>query len=249
MTEQSVRFDRAVEFYDRTRALPPDVVERQAEVLMGELAGCERVLEIGVGTGRVAVTLDVPMIGLDLSRPMMEVLRTKTSTIPLVEGDATRLPFADACFSAAYAAHVLHLIPTWEEALAELVRVVRPGGRVLAVRGSGATSLEREMNAALGVRRTPVGANTIEDVDDGARRLGLGVRVLPTITWTVTTRVADLIDDVAKGVWSGLWDRTDEERRVLADRVRAWTTERFGSADAEVPATSSFAWHVYDVPS
>ena len=249
MTGESVRFDRAAAYYDRTRALPPEVVERQAEILGGELSGCRRVLEIGVGTGRIAVSLDVPVIGLDLSRPMMEVLRAKSATIPLVEGDATRLPFPDGSFDAAYAAHVLHLIPTWEDALAELVRVVRPGGRILAIRSSGATDLEREMNDAVTVRRVAIGANTIEDVDDGARRLGLGVRVLPVITWTVATRMADVIDDVVQGVWSGLWDRSDEERLVLADRVRAWSVERFGSDDAEVPATSSFAWHAYDVPS
>src|SRR5687767_1296297 len=104
----SIKFDRAAEYYDRTRALPDDVNARQAELLMAELAGAERVLEVGIGTGRIAVTLDLPIIGLDLSRPMMGVLRTKTSAIPLVEGDGTRLPFPDARFDAAYVAHVLH---------------------------------------------------------------------------------------------------------------------------------------------
>ena len=245
---ESIKFDRAAEYYDRTRALPEDVVARQAELLMAELAGAQRVLEVGVGTGRVAVTLDVPVVGLDLSRPMMEVLRTKTSAIPLVEGDATALPFPDDCVDAAYVAHVLHLIPAWEDALAELVRVVRPGGAVLAVRGSGATDVEREMNQALDVRSRPVGAHTIEEISDGARRLGLGVRALETITWTVDTNLADTVDSVRQGIWSGMWDRTDEERNALADEVAAWAIERFGAADAVVPATSSFTWHAYDVP-
>jgi ubiquinone/menaquinone biosynthesis C-methylase UbiE len=247
MTE-SVKFDRAVEYYDRTRALPDDVVRQQSAVLDAELGGRGLVLEVGVGTGRVAVTVNAPIIGLDLSRPMMEVLRTKTSTIPLVEGDATRLPFVDACFGAAYVAHVLHLIPAWEDALAEMVRVVRPGGVVMAVRGSGATDVEREMNLAARVRHAPVGAHTIEDIDAGARRLGLAVRELETITWTVDTNIADSIDSVRQGIWSGMWDRTEEERDALADDVKAWAIERFGSADAVVPATSSFAWHAYDVP-
>lgn len=244
----SIRFDRAVEYYDRTRTLPAEVTARQTEVVMAELRGGRRVLEIGVGTGRVAVTLDVPIIGLDLSRPMMQVLRTKTDAIPLVEGDATALPFPDDAFDAAYGAHVFHLIPTWETALAELVRVVRPGGKILAVRGSGATDVERELNEALSVRRAPVGAHRIEDIDDGARKLGLAVRSLETITWTVRHPISDEIDGIERGIWSGVWDRTDEERRALAARARSWAIERFGSADAEVDATSSFAWHVYDVP-
>lgn len=246
---ESIRFDRAVEYYDRTRALPDDVVARQSAIVMAEMRDRGVVLEAGVGTGRIAVTLDVPIVGLDLSRPMMEVLRTKTSAIPLVEGDATQLPFADGVFGAAYVAHVLHLIPTWEVALAELVRVVRPGGIVMAVRGSGATDVEREMNLAARVRHAPVGAHTIEDIDESARRLGLGVRALETITWTVDINVSEVIDSVRQGIWSGMWDRSDEERHRIADDVTAWAIERFGSADAVVPATSSFSWHVYDVPA
>lgn len=61
----SVRFDRAAEYYDRTRALPGDVAERQRDLLHRELRGRGTVLEVGVGTGRVAVTLDVDVVGLD----------------------------------------------------------------------------------------------------------------------------------------------------------------------------------------
>jgi SAM-dependent methyltransferase len=242
-----VSFDRAVEYYDRTRALPDEVNARQRAVLMAELDDATRVLEAGIGTGRIAVTLDVPIVGIDLSRPMMDVLRTKTAAIPLVQGSVTALPFPDGCFDASYVAHVLHLIPAWEGALAELVRVVRPGGVVLAVRGSGATDVEREMNTALHLRSRTVGAHTIEEVDDGARRLGLGARVLDTITWTVDTNIGDTIQAVRDGIWSGMWDKTDDERARLAEDVTAWAVERFGSADADVPATSSFAWHAYDV--
>lgn len=244
----SIRFDRAVEYYDRTRALPAEVSDRQAALLMAELAGSTRVLEVGIGTGRIAVTLGVPIVGLDLSRPMMQVLLEKTDVIPIVEGDARRLPFPDSCFDAAYVAHVLHLIPDWEQALAELARVVRPGGLVLAVRGSGATDIEREMNAAIQVRSHPVGAHTIEEIDDGARRLGLTVRSLETITWTAPTDMRETVEQVAAGIWSGMWDRSSEELRDLSEHVRRWVVERFGSADAIVTATSSFAWHAYVVP-
>src|SRR5205807_8269675 len=76
----------------------------------------------------------VPLVGVDLSRPMLDRLVEKASgrpPFPLVVADATRLPFRDAAFGAAYAAHVLHLIPAWRDAVGELVRVVRPGGAVL----------------------------------------------------------------------------------------------------------------------
>lgn len=246
---ESVRFDRAVAYYDRTRALPPEIVAWQAELLMAELRDADRVLEIGVGTGRIGLTLDVPLIGLDLSRPMMEVLRAKDASVPLIEGDATRLPFPDACFDAAYAAHVFHLIPTWDMAFAELVRVVRPGGVLLAARGSGNTDVGRAMHAHMRTRRDPIGADTIEQIDAVASRLGLGVRSLEAIAWTAPFDVGAEIAGIANREWSGLWEVPDDEVRRAVDIARAWAVERFGAVDAVVPATSSFAWHAYQVPS
>lgn len=245
----SIAFDQAAEYYDRTRALPAEVTARQAELLSDELRHAERVLEIGVGTGRIAVTLDAPVVGLDLSRPMMKVLRSKSRAIPLVEGDATRLPFADDAFDAAYAAHVFHLIPPWEDAFAELVRVVRPGGIVLAVRGSGRSDVGWELNEVVAVRRSAVGADTIEEIDDAARRSGLGVRTLPELRWSAGFDLGAEIAGIEERAWSGLWHLADEEVRDATARARTWAIERFGSADAVVPAMSSFCWHAYDVPS
>ena len=76
MSEQakSVPFDRAASFYDQTRTLSPDAAKRVTELLSDELAGVERALEIGVGTGRIALPLvdaGVRLVGVDLSAPML----------------------------------------------------------------------------------------------------------------------------------------------------------------------------------
>jgi len=245
---ESIRFDRAVEYYDRTRALPDDVVARQASLLMSEMRGASRVLEIGVGTGRIALTLDLPIIGLDLSRPMMDVLLTKSTAVPLIEGDATALPFPDDSFDAAYAAHVLHLIPTWRDALAEMARVVRPGGVVLAVRSSGRTSVETEIFEHASVRRDAVGAGTIDDVDEGAAALGLGVRTLDEIAWSRPVDVGGLIEAIAQRSWSTMWSVDQDTLDRAVEGARAVAIERYGSVDAVVEGRSAFAWHAYDVP-
>src|SRR5438132_1369622 len=52
---RSVAFDRAADFYDTTRSLAPEAKAKFEELLIGEVRSREPVLEVGVGTGRVAL--------------------------------------------------------------------------------------------------------------------------------------------------------------------------------------------------
>lgn len=103
----SVAFDRAAEFYDQSRAISEEAMARTVTLLSQELAGRGRCLEVGVGTGLVALALHaagVPLEGIDLSAPMLGRLLHKAGgapPFPLVRGDATRMPFLDRVFGAA----------------------------------------------------------------------------------------------------------------------------------------------------
>lgn len=244
---ESIAFDRAVEYYDRTRALPAEIHDRFIGVAAGEL-GARPTLEIGVGTGRVGLSLverGVPLVGLDLSRPMLDVLRSK-GTLPVVEGDCVRLPFPAACFHGAVACMVLHLVPPYREALAELRRVVRPGGVVLASRGRpggpwGETA--EHFHEELGRPPTIAGAATIEDVDAAAAEVGFAVRRLPEVRWTTTFDTGAVLGQWERREFAGLWREPEEECRRAAAATRAWAFERFG---AGIEAETAVAWHAYD---
>jgi ubiquinone/menaquinone biosynthesis C-methylase UbiE len=135
-----VAFDRASRFYDATRGLPPGVAEQvRDQIALGTGAGRDtRFLEIGVGTGRIALPfaqIGADYTGADLSLPMMEVMRKKIAAIPdgaarlkLVLADAMALPFADASFDVILMIHLLHLVSDWRLALRECRRVMRDGG-------------------------------------------------------------------------------------------------------------------------
>lgn len=100
-----------------------------------------RLLEVGVGTG-ISLPLyksDHRVVGIDLSPDMLEraekrvARRGLTNVEALHEMDAAELSFADVSFDMAVAMFVMTVVPEPQRVLAEIVRVVRPGGYVLLV--------------------------------------------------------------------------------------------------------------------
>lgn len=94
-----------------------------------------RVLEVGGGTGllaeRIVRELGVGLVGIDQSERMVELQLARG--IDARVGDAAELPFPDASFDCVVAAWMLYHVPELDRGVAELARVLRPGGRLVAV--------------------------------------------------------------------------------------------------------------------
>jgi SAM-dependent methyltransferase len=94
-----------------------------------------RVLEVGGGEGelveRVLKELGAAVVGVDQSEGMVEIQRSKG--IDAHVGDVQALPFGDEEFDVAIAAWMLYHVADLDLGLAELARVLRPGGRLVAV--------------------------------------------------------------------------------------------------------------------
>jgi demethylmenaquinone methyltransferase/2-methoxy-6-polyprenyl-1,4-benzoquinol methylase len=107
------------------------------------LAANAQVLDVGCGTGDLSIELfentAARVIGLDFCRPMLELARQKASTIPFIEGDGLRLPFADGTFDAITAGFALRNLASVEDGLEEFRRVLRPGGVVVILEFSQPT--------------------------------------------------------------------------------------------------------------
>ncbi|MCZ8370143.1 MAG: metalloregulator ArsR/SmtB family transcription factor [Porphyrobacter sp.] len=135
-------FARHAGEWDELRALhsaDADVETRLAEALSDAPLG--HLLDIGTGTGRMA-ELFAPhaerIVALDKNLEMLRVARAKlqhlpASSIELVQGDFSDLPFADASFDTVILHQVLHFAPDPAPALAEAARVLRGGGRIAIV--------------------------------------------------------------------------------------------------------------------
>lgn len=94
-----------------------------------------RVLDAGSGTGdfteRVQRALAADVVALDLSSRMVELTRARG--LEASHGDIEALPFADEAFDCVLANRVLYHVPDLTQCLVEIARVLRPGGRLVAV--------------------------------------------------------------------------------------------------------------------
>ncbi|HKE27988.1 MAG TPA: class I SAM-dependent methyltransferase [Bryobacteraceae bacterium] len=101
---------------------------------MGPLAG-KRVLDVGCGKGRFARVLleeqpEAEIWGLDLSEEMLHYV---PAAIHTRAGSMTELPFEDGFFDGAYATESLEHAVEIEKAVAEICRVVKPGGHIAII--------------------------------------------------------------------------------------------------------------------
>lgn len=252
-------FDRAVSYYDRTRSLHAGTMERVAAALVAELVGHQPSLEIGVGTGRMAIPIHrggIAMIGVDLSEPMLRVLVEKSEgalRFPLTLGDATALPFRENSMGSAIAIHVLHLIPNWRDAVCELLRVVRPGGRLAVEIGDSFApgpfrEIARRFAARAGLPPKHRGVNTARETDEALAEAGARGRALGTIVEERTSTYSHTISSLEDGLYSFTWDASEHARRRAGADTREWARERWGDLDQNYSFELRVDIRIYELP-
>jgi arsenite methyltransferase len=133
-----LEFDEATAKQVEATYQTPDVVEqRRATRAILALQPGEHVLDIGSGPGFLAAEMaeevgpEGRVVGVDPSESMLAMGARRGARVEYVEGDAVKLPFADATFDAAVATQVYEYVPDMPAALAEARRVLKSGGRLL----------------------------------------------------------------------------------------------------------------------
>lgn len=105
--------------------------------------GEARVLDLAAGTGTSSAAIaraGAKVVAADFSLGMMSEGRRRGAPVPFVGADAQHLPFADGSFDAAVISFGLRNVQDPRQGLAEMARVVRPGGRVVVCEFSTPTS-------------------------------------------------------------------------------------------------------------
>jgi demethylmenaquinone methyltransferase / 2-methoxy-6-polyprenyl-1,4-benzoquinol methylase len=134
-SEVRAMFDRISPVYDFMNHAMTVGLDRRWRRLAAEavVRPGDAVLDACCGTGDLALAAERAggkVTGLDFSEQMLARAREKSQTVEWVLGDAMALPFPDASFDAATVGFGIRNVPDLEAGLAELARVLRPGGRL-----------------------------------------------------------------------------------------------------------------------
>lgn len=141
-TQVEAMFDRIARVYDRMNAIMTAGMDRRWRERAADLANVtagDRVLDVATGTGDLAIELrgrvgdSGEVVGLDFSEGMLELAREKAPGIRFDQGSALDLPYADGEFAAATVGFGARNFSDLGAGLAEMRRVVRPGGRVVVL--------------------------------------------------------------------------------------------------------------------
>lgn len=152
-------YARWAPIYDKTFGAITGKGRRRAADVLNGLGG--RVLEVGVGTGLSLPNYrpEVLVTGIDASAEMLVKAQEKVEELKLGHVEALRLmdaramEFEDGSFDHVSAMHILSVVPEPERVMAEIARVLRPGGTVVVVNHfarneSGTTALTMLERAA-----------------------------------------------------------------------------------------------------
>lgn len=144
----------------------------------------ERVLDLAAGTATSSAALartGARVVGCDFSLGMLRVgARARHERVDLVAGDALRLPFADGSFDAATISFGLRNTADADRALRELLRVTRPGGRLVVCEFSHPTwSPFRTVYVEYLMRALPVVARRVSSDPAAYEYLAESIRAWP----------------------------------------------------------------------
>ncbi len=143
------KFNARADLQTRFHTNPVPVTDWELGLV--ELSGVRRALDVGCGTGVFLLPLARKLapqgaraVGLDLAEGTLGVARARVAAeglpVECLIGDVEALPFDDRTFDLVLANYMLYHVPDLDRAIAELRRVLRPGGTLLA-----ATNGERHM--------------------------------------------------------------------------------------------------------
>ena len=266
-----ISFDRAVEYYDATRGYPAGVAERIRDAIVRETNAnyATRFLELGVGTGRIALPFlqaGYSYTGVDLSLAMMHRLVHKLdqNTTPstwyprLAQADVTLLPFLERTFDVVLAVHVLHLVSDWQRVVLDAQRVLKPAHNYLLLAGDNIDDAEDASDPSPAARVRQKWNDLTRDLQGAAAtRERRHIRTERIIAYLheigATTRSVQFVNYMSEPVsaramadrlkarmYSSDWATLDATHTEAVRRLDEWLNTECANPDQEVATRRQF---------
>jgi ubiquinone/menaquinone biosynthesis C-methylase UbiE len=271
----SLSFDPFAHIYDETRGYPAPVARQIAQAidLAANASAQTAYLEVGVGTGRIAVPLASMgriYTGVDISQKMVDRLKEKLgaarwreqpqpwgyqpdedharavpvtrythesppASLRIVMSDITDLPFRDQSFDVAISVHVFHLVDGWQNAVQEVLRMLRPGGLLLHCGDDHGPSevqpIQRQWGkiiAELGFDPRRPGAPSHQVVTQYLRQR-FGTEQIQALSWQRYLTPRQVLRDIELRHFSSTWVIPEPIFVQAIPRLRTWVAENYGT--------------------
>ena len=238
MTPPGADYDQLADLYDETRG-----GERRGDEYAADIDGLlvpdgDPVLEIGAGTGVVALGLvrrGRRVVGVDISVRMLRRAQDRLGAVVGL-GDAMELPVRSAALTNAYSVWVLQAVDDARRVVAEAARIVRPGGHYVvcltqrAAPDDSVGLILEEMGARIQSRSTSPRhvEPSARDICTWAEAVGFGARVESRHRrWS--SPPSEALDGIRRRMWAGLRALDDqaieEVTRPAVDALQALSPE------------------------
>jgi ubiquinone/menaquinone biosynthesis C-methylase UbiE len=256
----SISFDRAADIYDSTRGHPPEISKKIAASLAVHLFHNNRVLEVGIGTGRIARPLlkhGFAITGVDISRKMMERLGKQLDPVypsaDLAEANAVWLPFSNRVFDAAIFVHVIHLVSEWKQLLFEVHRVITKPGKIIigydwypedTPSGMLRTKWDEIVSGVSNHARHDF-KKRFQDVKQTITGMGASFQEWTAVEWSIKSNLRNDIEKIEARTWSSTWQVDDDQFQDALHQIKEWAGAAFGEIDYEYTYSRKFIWQAF----
>ncbi len=260
MPDTDFSFDaRIAGLYNRQRAHPEDVSRSIGEAITMITGENARVLEMGVGTGRIAYPVAAAgarVVGFDLSAEMLAHTAAnqqpdRRGNLALLQANMEAMPFASNIFDAVLAVHVLHLSKDLARVLHEIGRVLHSGGAF--IQGNDWMDPESVIGALRDHLRTLAMKHAKNLMPPSAgvplaqtlAELG-GTEVSEQIAaeWTVYISPEERLQAVANKIDAESWIIPDHLFDTILGELREFAAQRWPDLEAKQAVTRRFTLKV-----
>ena len=135
LPDKSIDYDSVSKIYDQVRAGEPEMIFHLLEEYVPDSES--KVLDIGCGTGNNSLLFQkathAQVIGLDSSFGMLAEAQRKAPQISFIHASADNIPVKQGSFDMLFMTEVVHHLPSMDDAMQEMSRVLRPQGRICIV--------------------------------------------------------------------------------------------------------------------